>query len=82
MFIDEIKAKFPDDLVADFSFTVFGDSFLVGAGIKSLAYLSENEIRFRVNKRYLLISGTELTLAEIGQGEFAVKGKIASVEIV
>lgn len=82
MFIDEIKAKFPEELVADFAFTVFGDSFLVGAGIKSLSFLSDNEIRFRAGRRILVILGAELVLTEIGQSEFSVKGKIKSVEIV
>ena len=82
MFIDELKAKFPDELIADFSFTVFGEGLLVGTGVKSVSYLSREEIRLRANKKTIAVRGSNLTLAEIGGFEIAIKGKISAVEII
>lgn len=82
MFIDEIKSKFPEELVSDYAFTVFGNSLFVASGVKSVSYLSGDEIRLRCARKTLAVKGFELSLSEVGQEEVVLKGKITGVEIV
>ena len=83
MFSDEINKKLNlTECVSDFVVCVYGGNKVAVEGIKTVSYLSENEIRFKTRHKIVSIKGDKLCLSEAGGGVAYVSGEVKSFEIV
>ncbi len=83
MFYEEIKTKFlSGEALAPFTYTVYGDGLICVSGYKAVTFYSPTEIKLRIHKGTLAITGEGLKIAEAGGGEIVIKGKISCAQIM
>lgn len=70
------------ELTGGFSCTVLGGLGIHIEGHKSIFYMSETEVVFRVKRGTITVFGEGLKLRELSTYDAYLKGKITGVEIV
>lgn len=84
-FIGEILDKFSIDMkenVNGYKITVINGVAVLIEGHRGVISLESNEIKLRINKNYIIISGESLNVKEISDSDAYIIGKIARTEIV
>ena len=83
-FKDELNARLSGafgDNVVGFRLTVMEGAGAVVEGYKGVSFVSTNEIKFRVSKTFLTITGENLEILDINGCEACIAGKVQKVEI-
>ena len=80
MFFDELKLKLNLEDVVHFSVTILGRNAVVMEGVKNVVFSNENQIKARVKKCVVSVSGERLKIKEIGDGNILVSGVINGVQ--
>ena len=80
MFFDELKLKLNLEDVVHFSVTILGRNALVIEGVKNVVFSNENQLKARVKKCVVSVSGERLKIKEIGDGNILVSGVINGVQ--
>ena len=80
MFFDELKLKLNLEDVVHFSVTILGRNAVVIEGVKNVVFSNENQIKARVKKCVVSVSGERLKIKEIGDGNILVSGVINGVQ--
>lgn len=80
MFFDELKLKLNLEDVVHFSVTILGRNALVIEGVKNVVFSNENQLKARVKKCVVLVSGEGLKIKEIGDGNILISGVINGVQ--
>lgn len=80
MFFDELKLKLNLEDVVHFSVTILGRNAVVIEGVKNVVFSNENQIKARVKKCVVSVSGERLKIKEIGDGNILISGVIGGVQ--
>ena len=80
MFFDELKLKLNLEDVVHFSVTILGRNALVIEGVKNVVFSNENQLKARVKKCVVSVSGEKLKIKEIGDGNILISGVINGVQ--
>lgn len=80
MFFDELKLKLNLEDVVHFSVTILGRNAVVIEGVKNVVFSNENQLKARVKKCVVSVSGERLKIKEIGDGNILVSGVINGVQ--
>ena len=80
MFFDELKLKLNLEDVVHFSVTILGRNAVVMEGVKNVVFSNENQLKARVKKCVVLVSGEGLKIKEIGDGNILISGAINGVQ--
>ncbi len=80
MFFDELKLKLNLEDVVHFSVTILGRNALVIEGVKNVVFSNENQLKARVKKCVVSVSGERLKIKEIGDGNILISGVINGVQ--
>ena len=80
MFFDELKLKLNLEDVVHFSVTILGRSAVVIEGVKNVVFSNENQLKARVKKCVVSVSGERLKIKEIGDGNILISGVIDGVQ--
>ena len=80
MFFDELKLKLNLEDVVHFSVTILGRNAVVIEGVKNVVFSNENQIKARVKKCVVSVSGERLKIKEIGDGNILISGVINGVQ--
>lgn len=80
MFFDELKLKLNLEDVVHFSVTILGRNALVIEGVKNVVFSNENQLKARVKKCIVSVSGERLKIKEIGEGNILISGVINGVQ--
>ena len=80
MFFDELKLKLNLEDVVHFSVTILGRNAVVVEGVKNVVFSNENQLKARVKKCVVSVSGERLKIKEIGDGNILISGVINGVQ--
>ena len=80
MFFDELKLKLNLEDVVHFSVTILGRNAVVIEGVKNVVFSNENQLKARVKKCAVSVSGERLKIKEIGDGNILISGVIDGVQ--
>ena len=80
MFFDELKLKLNLEDVVHFSVTILGRNAVVIEGVKNVVFSNENQLKARVKKCVVSVSGDRLKIKEIGDGNILISGVINGVQ--
>ena len=80
MFFDELKLKLNLEDVVRFSVTILGRNAVVIEGVKNVVFSNENQLKARVKKCVVSVSGERLKIKEIGDGNILISGVINGVQ--
>lgn len=80
MFFDELKLKLNLEDVVHFSVTILGRNAVVIEGVKNVVFSNENQLKTRVKKCVVSVSGEGLKIKEIGDGNILISGVINGVQ--
>ena len=80
MFFDELKLKLNLEDVVHFSVTILGRNAVVIEGVKNVVFSNENQLKARVKKCVVSVSGERLKIKEIGDGNILISGVINRVQ--
>ena len=80
MFFDELKLKLNLEDVVHFSVTIIGRNAVVIEGVKNVVFSNENQLKARVKKCVVSVSGERLKIKEIGDGNILISGVINGVQ--
>ena len=80
MFFDELKLKLNLEDVVHFSATILGRNAVVIEGVKNVVFSNENQLKARVKKCVVSVSGERLKIKEIGDGNILISGVINGVQ--
>ncbi|MBQ9108131.1 MAG: YabP/YqfC family sporulation protein [Clostridia bacterium] len=80
MFFDELKLKLNLEDVVHFSVTILGRNAVVIEGVKNVVFSNENQLKARVKKCVVSVSGERLKIKEIGDGNILISGVINGVQ--
>ena len=80
MFFDELKLKLNLEDVVHFSVTILGRNAVVIEGVKNVVFSNENQLKARVKKCVVSVSGEKLKIKEIGDGNILISGVINGVQ--
>ena len=80
MFFDELKLKLGLGDVVHFSVTILGRNAVVIEGVKNVVFSNENQLKARVKKCVVSVSGERLKIKEIGDGNILISGVIGGVQ--
>ena len=80
MFFDELKLKLNLEDVVHFSVTILGRNAVVIEGVKNVVFSNENQLKARVKKCVVSVSGERLKIKEIGDGNILISGVIGGVQ--
>lgn len=80
MFFDELKLKLNLEDVVHFSVTILGRNAVVIEGVKNVVFSNENQLKARVKKCVVSVSGERLKIKEIGDGNILISGVIDGVQ--
>ena len=80
MFFDELKLKLGLEDVVHFSVTILGRNAVVIEGVKNVVFSNENQLKVRVKKCVVSVSGERLKIKEIGDGNILISGVIDGVQ--
>ena len=80
MFFDELKLKLNLGDVVHFSVTILGRNAVVIEGVKNVVFSNENQLKARVKKCVVSVSGERLKIKEIGDGNILISGVINGVQ--
>ena len=80
MFFDELKLKLNLEDVVHFSVTILGRNAVVIEGVKNVVFSNENQLKARVKKCVVSVSGEGLKIKEIGDGNILISGVINGVQ--
>ena len=80
MFFDELKLKLNLEDVVHFSVTILGRNAVVIEGVKNVVFSNENQLKARVKKCVVSVSGEMLKIKEIGDGNILISGVINGVQ--
>ncbi|MBR2919239.1 MAG: YabP/YqfC family sporulation protein [Clostridia bacterium] len=80
MFFDELKLKLNLEDVVHFSVTILGRNAVVIEGVKNVVFSNENQLKARVKKCVVSVSGERLKIKEIGDGNILISGLINGVQ--
>ena len=80
MFFDELKLKLNLEDVVHFSVTILGRNAVVIEGVKNVVFSNENQLKVRVKKCVVSVSGERLKIKEIGDGNILISGVINGVQ--
>ena len=80
MFFDELKLKLNLEDVVHFSVTILGRNAVVIEGAKNVVFSNENQLKARVKKCVVSVSGEGLKIKEIGDGNILISGVINGVQ--
>ena len=80
MFFDELKLKLDLEDVVHFSVTILGRNAVVIEGVKNVVFSNENQLKARVKKCVVSVSGERLKIKEIGDGNILISGVINGVQ--
>ena len=80
MFFDELKLKLNLEDVVHFSVTILGRNAVVIEGVKNVVFSNENQLKARVKKCVVSVSGERLKIKEIGDGNILISGDINGVQ--
>lgn len=80
MFFDELKLKLNLEDVVHFSVTILGRNAVVIEGVKNVVFSNENQLKARVKKCIVSVSGERLKIKEIGDGNILISGVINGVQ--
>lgn len=80
MFFDELKLKLNLEDIVHFSVTILGRNAVVIEGVKNVVFSNENQLKARVKKCVVSVSGERLKIKEIGDGNILISGVIDGVQ--
>ena len=80
MFFDELKLKLNLEDIVHFSVTILGRNAVVIEGVKNVVFSNENQLKARVKKCVVSVSGERLKIKEIGDGNILISGVINGVQ--
>ena len=80
MFFDELKLKLNLEDVVHFSVPILGRNAVVIEGVKNVVFSNENQLKARVKKCVVSVSGEGLKIKEIGDGNILISGVINGVQ--
>lgn len=80
MFFDELKLKLNLEDVVHFSVTILGRNAVVIEGVKNVVFSNENQLKARLKKCVVSVSGERLKIKEIGDGNILISGVIDGVQ--
>ena len=80
MFFDELKLKLNFEDIVHFSVTILGRNAVVIEGVKNVVFSNENQLKARVKKCVVSVSGERLKIKEIGDGNILISGVIDGVQ--
>ena len=80
MFFDELKLKLNLEDVVHFSVTILGRNAVVIECVKNVVFSNENQLKARLKKCVVSVSGERLKIKEIGDGNILISGVINGVQ--
>ena len=79
--INNMLKKYFNTSFTDYRYTVIAGQTLYLEGHTGIVAFDEKTISFRINKKAIIISGTNLTVAEFDKDTAIITGNIESVSV-